>query len=423
MEAQPLGAATEAPRSYPAVPEVRYAVAIVEPDPRLRMLLGARLPAAQQFDSIEALTQVLRAGSPTVGVFGPSMAGAFGFEQVHRLVTAYPELGAVFVAYELSAEVLQQALRAGARDAVQIDPGGEGVAQAVARVGEVLRAPQRAVAQAGTPASSTLVATRVAPGRLVAVFSTKGGVGKSTVATNVATAMARRIDEPVALMDADMQFGDISVMLGIPPDHTVVDAAAAIQYADPELMRNLVTRHESGLLVLPAPSERAMAAVIPPDEMTGVCAALATISEWVVVDVPTSFDDTTLALLEAADDVLLVASMDIPSVKNLKIGMQALDLMAVAGPKLRLVLNRANVQVKLDVREVEHVLGLRAAYPIPYDLAVPLSINAGLPVVMHDPRSAAARAFEHLAQSLLGPAAAPGKGRRKRTRNKAKKRD
>ncbi len=213
MEAQPLGAATEAPRSYPAVPEVRYAVAIVEPDPRLRMVLGARLPAAQQFDSIEALTQVLRAGSPTVGVFGPSMAGAFGFEQVHRLVTVYPELGAVFVAYELSAEVLQQALRAGARDAVQLDPGGEGVAQAVARVGEVLRAPQRAVAQAGAPASSALVATRVAPGRLVAVFSTKGGVGKSTVATNVATAMARRIDEPVALMDADMQFGDISVML------------------------------------------------------------------------------------------------------------------------------------------------------------------------------------------------------------------
>jgi pilus assembly protein CpaE len=214
-------------------------------------------------------------------------------------------------------------------------------------------------------------------------------------------------------MDADVQFGDVSVMLGIPPDHTVLDAAASVHYADSELMRNLVTRHESGMMVLPAPSEPAVAGSVPPDDMVAVCAALQGISGWVVVDLPTSFNDTTLGILEAADDILLVASMDIPSIKNLKIGMQAFDLVAIAGPKLRLVLNRANAQVKLDVREVEHVLGLRAAYPIPYDLAVPQSINAGLPVVMHDPRSAVSRAFEHMAVSLLGPSAGVGKGRRR----------
>jgi pilus assembly protein CpaE len=386
----------------PGVPDVRYVVAIVEPDPRLRMVLANRLTTAQQFESVEAFTQILRSGCPTVGVFGPSMVNAFGFEQVHRLVSIYPEVGPVFAAHALSTELLQHALRAGARDAVQIDATGEAVAQAVARVGDVLSLPQRSAATVGVPTAGTSLVQRNAPGRLIAVFSTKGGVGKSTVATNVATAMARKVDEPVVLVDADMQFGDISVMLGIPPEHTVVDAVASIQYADPELMRNLVTRLDSGLLVLPAPSEPTMAADIAPEDMTAVCSALQGISGHVVVDVPTSFDDTTLGVLEAADIVLLVASMDIPSVKNLKIGMQALDLMAIAGPKLRLVLNRANTQVKLDVREVEHVLGLRAAYPVPYDLAVPLSINAGVPVVMHDPRCAAARAFEHIAESLLG---------------------
>ncbi len=164
-----------------------------------------------------------------------------------------------------------------------------------------------------------------------------------------------------------------------------------------------------------------MAAGVAPDEMAAVCGGLQAISGYVIVDTPTSFDDTTLGLLEAADEVLLVGSMDIPSVKNLKIGMQALDLVAIAGPKLRLVLNRANAQVKLDVREIEHVLGLRAAFPIPYDLAVPLSINAGLPVVTHDPRSAAARAFEHMAQTLSGSAMDTGKGRRKNTRKKTGK--
>lgn len=406
-------ATSPVPASAPAVPDVRYAVAIVEPDPRLRMMLAARLPTAQQFESIESLAQVLRSGRPTVGVFGPSMVGPFGFEQVHRLVTVYPELGPVFAAHELSTDLLQHALRAGARDAVQIDTTGEAVAQAVGRVGEVLHASPRAAPMVGTPAPSSSALARQVPGRLVAVFSTKGGVGKSTVAVNVAAAMARRVDDTISLMDADLQFGDISVMLGIPPDHTVMDAAASIQYADVELMRNLVTRHESGMMVLPAPSEPTMAAAIAAEDMTAVCAALQGISGFVIVDVPTSFDDTSLALLEAADDVLLVASMDIPSVKNLKIGMQALDLIAIAGPKLRLVLNRANAQVKLDVREVEQVLGLRAAFPIPYDLAVPLSINAGVPVVMHDPRSAASRAFEHIAESLLGPAVDVGKGRRK----------
>jgi pilus assembly protein CpaE len=143
-------------------------------------------------------------------------------------------------------------------------------------------------------------------------------------------------------------------------------------------------------------------------------------SGWVLVDLPTTFDDTTLGVLEIADEVLLVASMDIPSIKNLKIGMQALDLMAIAGPKLRLVLNRSNAQVKLDIREVEHVLGLRANFPIPYDLAVPMSANAGQPVVMYEPRSAASRALERIANALLGETSGlPGRGNgRRRGRQK-----
>jgi pilus assembly protein CpaE len=386
------------------------------------MLLGARLTGAQQFETIDELTQVLQMGRPTVVVFGPSLVTPFGFEHVNRLTGVYPDLGAIFAAHSLTTEILQHALRVGARDAVQVDERGDTLLQAVARVGELIQTPTRSAPMApATPGAATGLMPRNAPGRLIVVFSTKGGVGKSTIATNVAAAMARGIDDTVSLMDADLQFGDVSVMLGIPPDHTVADAAAAIHYADPELMRNLVTRHDTGLMVLPAPSEPTMATGVAPDEMAAVCGGLQAISGFVIVDTPTSFDDTTLGLLEAADEVLLVGSMDIPSVKNLKIGMQALDLVAIAGPKLRLVLNRANTQVKLDVREIEHVLGLRAAFPIPYDLAVPLSINAGLPVVTHDPRSAAARAFEHMAQTLSGSAMDTGKSRRKSTRKKTKK--
>ncbi len=389
-------------------PGPRYEVAVIEPDPRVRMRLGTQLAGAAQFEAIEELVQHLRPGRPVVAVFGPGLAVPYGFQQVHRLVAAYPELGPVFAVEQTSTEVLQAALRAGARDTVGLADSVT-LAQSVARVGELLAG--------SSPRVPAVPAMRDAPGRMIAVFSTKGGVGKSTIAINTAVAMARRSDERIALVDGDLQFGDVAVLLGLPPQQTVLDAAAAVQYADAEVVRNLLTRHDSGLLVLPAPTEPVLGAPIAPADMVAVCDALRSICAQVIVDLPTQFDDYVLAVIDAADEVLLVGSMDIPSVKNLKIGIHALDLQAIAGPKLRLVLNRANTQVKLDVREIEQVLGLRAEFPIPSDIAVPLSVNAGVPVVDHAPKSAATRALEHVAASMLGSTAAvAGGGRRKRSK-------
>jgi len=283
--------------------------------------------------------------------------------------------------------------------------------QSVARVGDLLH-------DSTVSRVPAVVESRANPGRLIVVFSTKGGVGKSTIAINVAVAMARRTDERVALVDADLHFGDIAVLLGIPPQTTITDAAASIQFADPGMLSTMLTRHESGVYVLPAPAEAVLGTTLAPEELVGVCAALQGFCGQVVVDTPTVFDDSILALLESADEILLVGGMDIPSVKNLKIGMQALDLAAIAGPKLRLVLNRANTQVKLDVREIEQVLGLRAEFPIPSDIAVPISVNAGEPVVDRDPKSPATRAMEHIAVTLLGANVAAGSTKRRGRKQK-----
>ena len=125
--------------------------------------------------------------------------------------------------------------------------GGEAsLHQSVDRVGELL---------SGATTRAPAPATRAgAPGRLITVFSTKGGVGKTCVAINVAAAMAKRSTEPVVLVDGDLQFGDVSVMLGLPPQNTVLDAAAAVQYGDMELVQTLATKDAAtGMLVLPAP--------------------------------------------------------------------------------------------------------------------------------------------------------------------------
>jgi pilus assembly protein CpaE len=171
-----------------------------------------------------------------------------------------------------------------------------------------------------------------------------------------------------------------------------------------ELVQTLSARHESGLLVLPAPIEPMPTDAILPGEMVGICNALQAIAGHVIVDLPSLFNDYVLALVEAADEVLLVGSMDIPSIKNLKIGMQTLDLGAIAGSKLRLVLNHANAKVKLDVKEIERVLGLSANFPVPDDLAVPMSVNAGRPVVLEDPKAPVSRALDRIAEALLSAA-------------------
>ena len=386
----------------------RYDVAVVEPHARNRMRLGTHLAGAAQFESIDELVQHLRPGRPVVAVFGPSLAVPYGFQQVQRLNAAHPQLGTVFAVDEVSADTLQAAIRAGARDTVAVsDPVA--LDQAVGRVGDLLGGVRTSV-----PAVSD---HRPTPGRLVVVFSTKGGVGKSTIAINLAVTLARKSPERVALVDADVNFGDVAVMLGIPPQHTVADAVATLQIGDVELIRSLMTRHESGCLVLPAPTEPLLDAPMPGDELVAVCSALQAMCGYVVVDTATQFDDSVLSLVEAADDVLLVGSMDIPSVKNLKIGMRALDLAGIAGPKMRLVLNRANTQVKLDVRDIEQVLGMRADFPIPSDIAVPIAVNAGVAVVDHQPKAAVTRAIEQLASQLMvtsAPAASTGKRRRRK---------
>jgi pilus assembly protein CpaE len=214
----------------------------------------------------------------------------------------------------------------------------------------------------------------------------------------------------VVLVDADLQFGDVAVMLKLAPQHTIVDAVNAIDRLDASLLQNLLVRHEpSGLLVLPAPLEPAFADQIGSAQMLRIIELLKEQCAFVVVDTPAYFNDVVLGLIEASDDVLLVAGMDIPNIKNVKIGLQTLRLLNIPISKLKLILNRANSKVKLDVAEVERTLSVKADCLIPSDVVVPQSVNKGTPVVLDAPKSGVARSLEQLADLF-----APADGRKRR---------
>lgn len=393
----PIAPAVSPPKisSAVSVAVVEFEVATRE---RIISLLG---DGVTPFNTLEELTSRLTGAMPVVAVLGPSCTGPDTLPMIERVNQQYPYMASVMVVSELSTSLLQQALRAGVRDVLALGGEAGALAHAVQRVAISLEVAPVAIPTA-PPQGASGDEHEAVNGKVYSVFSTKGGSGKSVLATSLAVTLARRSELPVALVDADLQFGDVAVMLKLAPSHTIVDAVSAIDRLDPAMLNSFLVTHEpSGLRVLPAPLEPAFADQVSASDMTRIVDMLRTFCAFVVVDTPAYFNDVVLGLVEISDDVLLVAGMDIPNIKNVKIGLQTLRLLDTPTEKLHLVLNRANSKVKLEVSEVEKTLGMKAAALIPSDIAVPQSVNKGEPVVDFAPKSSVTKAIDEMADMML----------------------
>lgn len=375
---------------------------VVDSDAAARDTLASHLGGrAETVGSIGALPPMLH--GPLVVVLGPSCGSSAGLAEAAALLHGHGDVATILVTDELSTDLLQTALRSGVKDVLAMPVDAEQLLGAIDRVAVTL-APSPA--PPGEPAGEEPAGGM---GRVVTVFSTKGGAGKSMIAVNLGVVLARRSDKPVVLVDADLQFGDVAVMLKLAPQHTIVDAVGSLDRLDATLLRQLMLRHEpSGLWILPAPLEPSFADQISAGEMTRIIEILRGFCGHVVIDTPAYFNEVVLGLIEESDDVLLVAGMDIPNIKNVKIGLQTLRLLNVPTSKLHLILNRANSKVKLDVSEVERTLQVKAESLIPSDVVVPQSVNKGTPVVLDAPKSGVAKSLEQLADMFV-----PSSGRRR----------
>lgn len=374
---------------------IEVPVVVVDDDPKLRTRLAVMLGADVRPGLHPSLESLEEAGVPRSGcvlVLGPSLASAERFRELGRLRQGR-EVAAVIVVEQLSAELLQQAMRAGVSDVVSLPAEGTELVEAVQRAASALDL-RAALPEEAPPASPSGAAER--RGQLITVFAPKGGAGKSTISTNLAVILARRNSGTVALVDCDLQFGDVAVMLQLAPHQTVASVTDA---PDPEaLLAQLLTHDATGLRVLPAPTDPAQADTIPFADVRRILDQLRQVCDTVVVDTANAFNDVVLGVLEESDRIVLVAGMDIPHIKNTKIALQTMRLLNIGPEKVTLVLNRANSKVRLDVAEVERAIGVRADCLIPSDIVVPQSINRGVPVVLDAPRSGVAKALERLAE-------------------------
>ena len=248
-------------------------------------------------------------------------------------------------------------------------------------------------------------------GRIITVFSPKGGTGKTVMSTNLASAFAKHGGKRTLLLDLDLQFGDAAIMLGIEPDKTIYDLVVAPGELDPEKLAGYTTRHAAGVEVLPAPVRPEDAELVTEAKLSRLLEVAKESYEMIVVDTSPFFHGPMLATLDRTDELLLLCGLDVPTIKNVRLSLQTLELLSFPTERIRVVLNRANTNVGMKRGEVEAALEQGVRFEIPSDRAVPLAVNRGNPAVVSDPKADFSRAVREMAKALQP--ASPSKSKKR----------
>jgi pilus assembly protein CpaE len=241
--------------------------------------------------------------------------------------------------------------------------------------------------------------------KIITVLSPKGGTGKTVIATNLAAAFAAE-GARTLLLDLDLQFGDAAIMLGLEPDKTIYDLVTAPGELDSEKLAGYTTRHACGLDVLPAPLRPEDAELVTEAKLARLLEVARESYDVIIVDTSPFFHGPMLATLDRTDELLLLTSLDVPTIKNVRLSLQTLELLSFPNDRIKVVLNRANSKVGMQRKEVESALEMVVSYEVPSDRAVPLAVNRGNPAVLADGKTDFSRSVRELAKSLVTAQAA-----------------
>ncbi len=318
--------------------------------------------------------------------------------RVHR-----QHVGVVLLRRRVDVAVLSQALRAGVREVVNPED--------LSALGDACRRSldiSRGVLGASSPHEQQV------DGKIVTVFAAKGGCGKTTIATNLAVALANRGARRVCLIDLDLAFGDVAIAMQLVPSRTIIDALTMQGSIDEMGIRSLLTPHSPGLDTILAPLEPGEADKIPVGVVTELLRVCKTMFDYVVVDSPPAFTEHVLSAFDLSDSYVLLATLDIPALKNLRLTLDMLDLLGYPRESWQVVLNRSDSKVGLSVEDVERTLKVPIAIQIPSSRAVSASINQGVPLVQDQPNHPVSAAIRQLAEQRIQVAAVSGAAKRSR---------
>lgn len=353
----------------------------------------------------EAVEQASRL-SPDVVLMDINMPDMDGIAATELLASRAPNSAVVMMSVQGEADYLRRSMLAGAREFLVKPFSSDELTASIRQVWtrEKDKQSRMVVPAAGGPA----VPQRQdggEPGQVVAVFSPKGGVGRTTLAVNLAVAAAT-LGKKVALVDASLQFGDVGVLLNLnPKNKSIADLVPELESGESQAdsLDTFLINHSSGIRVLLAPPSPEQAELISATSVRRVVERLRLDHDIVFVDCPSAFSETTLSVLDEADTVLTLLSLEITSIKNMRLFLEVADQLGYGPEKIRLVLNRADSTLGIRVADVEHSIGRKIDHTVVSDgRSVVYALNRGVPFFLSNRDAQVSQDVLRLATAIAG---------------------
>jgi pilus assembly protein CpaE len=347
---------------------------------------------------------------PDVVLMDINMPDMDGIAATEALSSAAPNTAVVMMSVQGEADYLRRSMLAGAREFLVKPFSSDELTASIRQVSARERQKQSRIGAAApaSPIPTKGGAGGGVDGLIVAIFSPKGGVGRTTVAVNMAVAAATELGKKVVIMDGSFQFGDVGVLLNLNPrSKSIADLIPELEVGELDSIDTFVIDHTSGVRVLLAPPSPEMAEMITPAGVKKVLETLRRTHDLVVVDCTAFFNDTTLAILDAADVILTMLSLEITSIKNMRLFLEVAEQLGYESGKVRLVLNRADSTLGIRVADVEHSIGRKVDETIVSDgRSVVYALNRGIPFFISNREAQVSQDILRLAASVVGERAA-----------------
>jgi pilus assembly protein CpaE len=379
--------------------------------------------AASGREALEMATKL----NPDVVLMDINMPDMDGIAATEQLSATVPSAAVVMMSVQGEADYLRRSMLAGAREFLVKPFSSDELTASIRQVHA--RERDKASRIAATPSAHPVSAGGGGEGsdelgQVVAVFSPKGGVGRTTVAVNLAVAAATELGKKVVIVDGSFQFGDVGVLLNLNPrSKSIADLVPELEAGELQSLDTFVITHSSGVKALLAPPSPEMAELVTPAGIKRIIEALRVDHDLVVVDCTAFFNDTTLAILDVADIILTMLSLEITSIKNMRLFLEVAEQLGYEAGKVRLILNRADSALGIRVTDVEHSIGRKVDETIVSDgRSVVYALNRGVPFFLSNKEAQVSQDILRLARTVTSSdrASAPaGDDSRKSTQKKS----
>lgn len=335
-------------------------------------------------------------------VFGPGLSLDVVLATARDMERLFPELDLVLVS-QPTPTLLVDAMRAGIRQVLTADIAPEVLTETVTRMAQAA-ALRRSRLAGPDPAAAAVAASPSHEGQVITVMAAKGGVGRSTVAVNLAVELARGTANEVVLVDLDLVAGEVDLLLGLGDVRsTVATVAVPGVPLDLTVLKLSLTPHPTGLLVLPAPDNLVDADAVDPDKALDMLRLLKTAFPLIVVDTAPGAGAALAAAAEAADHLLAIATPDLGGIRSLKRNLDGLDQLGLTQARRQLIVNHSDQRTGLSAQAIENMLDLPVGHAIPECREIPVAANQSLPLAEAYPKAEAVRVFRELAASVRPP--------------------